>query len=153
MSLIIACLCFELMPLQMVRMAHGDYAYNLSIPPVYTFIKSNPEIDRLIVLHADADYPNTPWKVIEPEEAMWAGYTNRRIFNGYSGYFPPGYARDLEFFNSLKPEIKPKLQQYDLHYALIDKRLSQSQPEFILKARSLWSQPIYQDDRYELFKL
>jgi hypothetical protein len=168
MGLLIALIVFELMPLQRVRMASQGYAYNLSIPAVYEYIKSRRYIDNYIVLHADEDYPNAPWRVAEPEHSMWAGYVNRKVFNGYSGYFPPSYESDLRFFKSLSPEVAEKLKrygyriflvdqsvitQYGLRYVLVDKTLSQSDPDYIEKARELWPERIYLDDRYELFKL
>lgn len=152
-GMVIGMIMFELMPLHYVRMSKEAYAHNLSIPAVYGYMQAHKEIDNYIVLHADEDYPNAPWRVAEPEHAMWAGYINRSVFNGYSGYFPPQYDLDLRYFNSLTPDAVSKMKQDGLKYVLIDKQLSQSDPDFIEKARELWPERIYQDDRYELFKL
>lgn len=153
MGLLIALMLFELMPLHRVRMTSQAYAYNLLIPAVYEFIQAHREIDNYIVLHADKDYPNAPWRIAEPEHAMWAGFVNRSVFNGYSGYFPPNYESDLRFFTSLKTEVVVKMKQYGLRYVLVDKTLSQTDPFFIEKARVLWPQRVYQDERHELFRL
>ncbi|HSX16794.1 MAG TPA: hypothetical protein VLH86_01695 [Patescibacteria group bacterium] len=143
---------FELMPAHRVPVSHAAYSYNLQIPAVYKLVKSDPAIDNLIVLRSDPDYPGAPIPVARTEDVLWAGYHNKNIFNGYSGFTPPHYASDYADFVNLEPNDVPKMQKLGLRYVIVDKQLSHN-PQLLTEARQLFPHKVYEDDRYVLFKM
>jgi hypothetical protein len=84
------------------------------------------------------------------EDVLWAGYHNKNIFNGYSGYTPPLYDETFYDFVYLEPDDIPKMQKLGLRYVLIDKQLSAPRPFLIDAAAQLLSHKVYEDNRYVL---
>lgn len=144
----------EILPDHQINMSINSYAYNLQIPKVYQYIKSNPKVDDLIVLAADKDYPNAPFPISTPEDMLWAGYTNRNIFNGYSSYQPPEYAQEYADFVDFHNDDVAKMRSLGLRYILVDKMLSSSNPLLAEEvSEALPKNEVYNDSRYSLFSL
>jgi hypothetical protein len=143
----------ELMPAHRVHMATGQYAYHLRIPAVYKYIKQHPHIDNIVILRSVDDYPGAPIPVMRAEDVLWAGYHNRNIFNGYSGYTPPSYFETFYDFVYLQPDDLPKMRKLGLKYVIIDKQLSAPRPFLIDAAAQLFPDKVYEDKRYVLYKL
>ncbi|HSX47608.1 MAG TPA: hypothetical protein VLF63_02430, partial [Patescibacteria group bacterium] len=152
-GIVLACLFIELMPLHQVpmRSTSYSYSYNLSVPPVYKFIKNNKKINNIIILSADWDYPGAgliPVKL--PEQILWAGYHNKNIFNGYSGYLPPTYYPDFYDFVDFKPDDVAKLKKDDLRYVMVDKQLSTANPKLSTQVANILgvNNKVYEDKRF-----
>lgn len=156
-KIIIGIICLfifvDVLPAHPMRLLPESYHYNLRIPAVYTFIKTHPDINNIIVLRADPDYPNAPFPTARAEDVLWAGYHNRNIFNGYSGYEPPTYLKDYADFVNLAPDDVPKMQRLGLRYVLVDKQLSGSRPALITDAAHILKHKAYEDSRYALYRL
>ncbi len=151
---LIAVMAFvELAPLHMVERDSHAYSYNLKIPGVYTYVKNHPQIDDLVIIDGDSGYPNEGIPIARSEWVLWAGYTNRNIFNGYSGYEPPDYLSTYIEFKDLDAGDLVKMRHLGLKYVIIDRQLSESRPELIQRARVLMPQKLYEDQRYALFKI
>lgn len=144
---------FELAPLHFFAMSHDSHAQNLDIPAAYRFIKTSPDIDNLLILRSDNDYPDTDLMFIRVEDVMWAGYHNKNIFNGYSGYEPPDYQKTYEDFQNLQSEDLVKMKSLGLRYVLVDKQLSTSNPELPNIAKRLLGTAMYEDPRFLLLKI
>jgi hypothetical protein len=147
-----ALMVFELMPLHRVPMSINDYSYNLHIPDIYKRVAADSAIDNLIVLRSDKDYPGAPIPIARTEDVLWAGYHNKRIFNGYSGFTPPDYFKNYADYVDLHADDIPKMKRIGLRYVIVDKKLSQH-GTLTVTARSLFPDKIYEDQRYVLFKL
>lgn len=143
----------ELLPIRTAPMVSHSFAYNLQVPAVYKFIKGRPEIDKFVILNADRDYPGATIPFARAEWVLWAGYHNKYIFNGYSGYTPPKYFEQYDDFVDFKSDDIPKMKQLGLRYVLVDKQLSSSKPQLIKAVRAALPDRVYSDDRYELFRL
>lgn len=150
--LVCALIIFELAPLHLVTLSKNAYAYNFKIPAVYTYIKSNPDVDDIIILQAQ-DYPGATFDVARAEDVLWSGYHNKNIYNGYSGYTPPEYFNQLSDLVNFDQKDIAKMQKLGIRYVLVDKQLMRNKPEAVNAARQLLSQKKYEDARYILFKL
>ena len=153
---VLALIVFELLPFHLVPMRTTSYDYNLSIPPVYKFIKTHNNVNNIIILAADFDYPKAGAIPVElPEETMWSGYHNKNIFNGYSGYLPPDYYPQYYNFLDFRSAVVPLLKQADLRYVLVDKQLSTANPGLANQISSVLgpNHTVYNDSRYVLFKV
>ncbi len=144
---------FELMPVHFVPTTKNAYAYNLSVPKVYQYIGAHKEVDDIVIISADEDYAHAPIPVARAEQVLWAGYHNKNIFNGYSGYTPPEYFNQLYDFMKFDASDVPKMQALGLRYVLVDKQLGSHDPQLIDKVREVLHQKVYEDNRYSLFKL
>lgn len=156
--LLVAVVCFlvviEILPDHRVVMSRNSYAYTLQVPKVYKYIKQNKSINDLIVLTADKDYPNAPFPIVIPEDMLWAGYTNRNIFNGYSSYQPPEYAQEYADFQDFNSGDIAKMKALGLRYVLVDRQLSTSNPKLAAEVSSAAGHPaVYRDYRYSLIPL
>lgn len=153
---VLVLLVFELAPFHFVPMRTTSYDYNLSVPPVYKFIKNDKSVNNIIILAADFDYPNAGAIPVElPEETMWSGYHNKNIFNGYSGYLPPDYYARYYNYVNFRPADVPLLKKDNLRYVLVDKQLSTSNPGLANQVSSALgpNHTVYSDKRYVLFKV
>jgi hypothetical protein len=153
---VIGLIVFELIPFHRMPMRTEGYNYNLSIPAVYKFIKNDDQINNIIVLAADFDYPNTGGIPVQlPEVTMWAGYHNKNVFNGYSGYLPPDYYPTYWNFLDFKEDDVASLKQKDLRYVLVDKQLSTANPSLANQVSTTLgnNSTVYQDRRYVLFRV
>jgi hypothetical protein len=151
-----ALIVFELMPIHQISMLSPDtnaYAYDWHAPAVYERMKNDDSIDDIVILAADKDYPNAPIPTAQAEWVLWAGYHNKRVFNGYSGYTPPTYDAAYSDFVDFHADDVPKMQRYNLRYVLVDKRLSVSNPHLADTVASVLPEKVYDDDRYVLFKI
>ncbi len=154
--LLLGLIVFELIPFHRMPMRTTGYNYNLSVPPVYKFIKNDKQVDNIIVLAADFDYPGSggiPTQL--PEVTMWAGYHNKNVFNGYSGYLPPDYYPTYWNFLDFQADDVALLKQKDLRYVMVDKQLSNANPNLAEQVGSILGKEhiVYQDQRYVLFKV
>lgn len=153
LGVVVVLAVLELIPAHRFLLTDKPYNYSLKVPAVYAYIKGHQDIDNIIVLRADKDYPNAPMPIARTEDVLWAGYHNRNIFNGYSGYEPPTYMRDYKDFVDLKADDLLKMRKLGLRYVLIDKQLSSSNPALAQNAKELLPQRTFEDDRYALYKL
>jgi hypothetical protein len=144
----------ELVPIHQIPMAKGSYSYDLTIPPVYQYVKAHKEVDNIIILVTDYDYPNAPIPIARAEQVLWSGYYNRNIFNGYSGIDPPHYIPDQEDYNDFYPNDVPKLKARGIQYVIVDKQLSKNHPDMPVRVNSILHKgEVYSDKRYDLYKL
>jgi hypothetical protein len=143
----------ELMPIRMIRMAQQSYSYNYSVPAVYRFIKDSEEVNDIIILNADYDYPGAPIPIARAEQVLWAGHHNKNIFNGYSGYEPREYIKEFEDFVDFRADDIPKLKERNIHYVLVDKELMTSKPWVDDNVSSLLPNRVYTDERYSMYKV
>ncbi len=156
-TIIVGVICLfifvDVLPARPIHLLPEAYHYNLRIPAVYSFIKSHPQINNIIVLRADIDYPGAVLSTARLEDVLWAGYHNRNIFNGYSGFEPPTYKKDYADFVDFAPSDVAKMQHLGLRYVLVDKQLSTSNPTFVSTIDQTLKNKTYQDDRYALYEL
>jgi hypothetical protein len=153
---VVVLLILELMPFHLMPMRTTSYNYNLSIPPVYQYVKSHDEVNNILILAADFDYPNAGAIPVElPEETMWSGYHNKNIYNGYSGYLPPDYYPRYYDYLQFTSEDVPVLKKDDLRYVLVNKQLSTSNPDLANQVAAVLGpgHVVYQDKTYVLFKV
>ena len=144
---------FEVLPFRPYPASTSAHTQNKVVPAVYEYVKSQPEINNIVVLRADPDYPTALIPVARAEDVLWAGFHNRNIFNGYSGYEPKNYGPTYIDFVNFQPDDVPKLQKLGLRYVLVDKQLSQANPQLRDTVAEILPQNIYEDDRYALFKI
>lgn len=151
---ILVCLLIavELMPLQLVPLGNNYYAYNLKVPAVYQYIKSSKDINDIIVLQ-NTNYPGVNIEFARPETVLWAGYDNKDIFNGYSGYTPNSYFRDYTAFVDYPIQNVAKMKSLGLKYILVDKLLTKSNPNLVKEVSGSTHGKAYEDSRYALFKI
>jgi hypothetical protein len=142
----------ELMPAHTVPMIKASYSY-YTIPKVYTFIKSHEEINNIVIVAADKDYPLAPIPTARAEQVLWSGYHNKNIFNGYSGYTPPDYFSQYDDFVDFHPDDVSKMKALHLKYVLVDKQLSSSKPDLAKSVNAALPNKTYEDSRYALFKI
>lgn len=147
-----ALMVFELMPLHRIYMSTHSYSYNLHIPEIYKRVAADSAIDNLIVLRSDTDYPDAPIPIVRAEDVLWAGYHNKHIFNGYSGFTPPNYFKEYADYVDLDASDIPKMKHLGLRYVIVDKKLSQSN-NLAITAHALLADKVYEDERYTLFEL
>lgn len=157
---ILAAIFVELMPYRPLGITNNPFYKNATIPAAYTYIKDSPEVDNIVILAADYDYPGSkgepPHKIpryTAHEQVLWAGYHNKNIFNGFSGYFPERYNVTLEDFIDFKPDDIPKMEQVGLEYILVDKLLSKLDPELDQKVAEATATKVYEDERFSLYKI
>jgi hypothetical protein len=151
---IIVLVSLDVLPAHRVYMSSDPTDYNLSIPAAYSFIKNNKSIDNYIVLASDdkRDYSNVPFERAIQSELIWAGYTNKNMFNGTSGYIPPNYYPEYESFLNFNGTTINQLLSMHIHYLVIDKQLSGT--ELINNSHELLkTNEIYVDSRYSIYKL
>jgi hypothetical protein len=150
---IVLLLIIDLLPLSLVSLDPHPHAYHPEVPKVYQYIKKNPEIDNIIILQAK-EYPNVSFWFARTENVLWAGYHNRNIFNGYSGYIPPTYEADYSDFVNLDADDPAQMKHFGLRYVIVDSELYTNKPEVLKKVPEiLGDRPLYSDDRYKLYKL
>ncbi|MDB5168817.1 MAG: hypothetical protein JWO41_173 [Candidatus Saccharibacteria bacterium] len=141
----------ELMPFQMINLGTNPNFYNLHIPPVYTYIKDHKEVNDIVVLQS-TNYPGTAIEFARPETVLWAGYDNKNIFNGYSGYTPPHYLEDYADYVNFDTADVSKLQHRGIRYVLLDKQLMVTKPGAVSNVYHLLDKQ-YEDTRYVLFRV
>lgn len=146
-------LALELLPAHLVPMSPLPFTRNWQIPKVYQFIKDNKQVDGILILNTDYDYKGAPLPVARAEQVLWAGYHNKNIFNGYSGYTPPNYTRDFEDFVDFDSQDIGQLKQLNVKYVLVDKELSATKPWVDSRVGSLLKTKVYSDSRYSLYSL
>lgn len=153
-AVISALVVIELLPARQIAMATHERAYNLSIPPVYHYIKEHKEVDNIVILVSDYDYPMAPIPMARAEHVLWAGYHNKNIFNGYSGIEPKNYIRDKEDYDDFHADDIAKLKKIGIDYVLVDKVLFQSHPERIDRIDCILEEgKVYSDNAFNLYKL
>ena len=130
-----------------------SYKLGYEIPAVYKLVQSDESIDNIIILRTQKDYPGVPLPVAPIEDVLWAGYHNKNIFNGYSGFEPPKYRERLLDFIDLQKDDVAKMQSLGLKYAIVDKQLSIAQSRLESQANTIFSKKIYEDQRYVLYKI
>jgi len=143
----------ELMPTHMVKMSESPQSYNMKVPAVYKFIKEHKEINNIVIIAGDNDYKDVQVPTARAEWVLWAGYHNRNIYNGYSGYTPPSYFEQYGDFKNLDNKDITQMKALDIRYVIIDKLLSSTKPELIGNAESLMPEKLYEDERFALFKI
>lgn len=157
--LVVGLIIFELMPLSLLPLSKNPYSYNLEIPHVYKYIAAQNDLDNIIILASDYAYPGLGQRSSGVprapvfEQILWAGYHNKNIYNGYSGYFPENYASNYDDFLDFKPDDIAKLKEKNLRYILVDKFLSSTDPDLNKNVQSILSDKVYEDDRYALYKI
>lgn len=150
---VVVLIIVELMPFYRYPISADSYTQNLQVPAVYKYIKEQDEIDNIVILRTVDDYPGAPIPVMRAEDVLWAGYHNKNIFNGYSGYTPPMYFETWYDFVYLEADDILKMQKLGLKYVLIDKQLSAPRPFLMDAANQLLPDKVYEDDRYVLHRL
>lgn len=153
-GVVLALCMFELMPLTRMYMSTNPSAYDMKPPAVYRYIKDNPDIDNILILTANDEYQGSVGHgMARFEQVLWAGYHNKNIFNGYSGYEPLGYESDIAIFLALDNNALNRMYESKIHYILTDKELNHSNPEFLVKLERLANNIVYSDNRYSLYAL
>jgi hypothetical protein len=152
-GIVIAFCVFEIMPLHLMYKSGRPESYNLDIPRVYRYVKQNQDVDNIIILAADKEYPSDGIIFAQTEWILWAGYHNKNIFNGYSGYTPKNYTSDLKDFQDLKQDDIDKMKNLGLKYVIVDKLLSSTNPALPSIAINLMQEILYEDERYVLLKI
>ncbi len=157
--LLFGLLFFELFPTKQIGMSSNIHSYNLKIPAVYTYIKDQKDVNNIIILASDYAYPGVKkskdnnFRTSVYEQVLWAGYHNKNIYNGYSGYFPKNYAKDYDDFLDFKPDDVAKLKAKKLRYILVDKFLSTSDTSLNDKISKILPMKAYEDTRYALYRI
>jgi len=150
---IVLLLFIDLIPIIQVPLDPHPKAYSNGPPAVYKYVKDHPEIDDIIVLQAQ-DYPNVSFWFARTEVVLWAGYHNRNVFNGYSGYIPKTFESDYSDFVNLDADDPEQMKSIGLKYVIVDSELYKNKPEVLKNVPNiLGDKPLYSDDRYSLYKL
>jgi hypothetical protein len=139
----------DFIPLEMIPLSANPHSFSHDIPAIYKRIKNDPAIDSVIVLQAK-DYPNVDFWFARTEVILWAGYHNKNVFNGYSGYIPPTFEAD---FVNLDPDDPAQMRAQGIKYVVVDTELYTNKPEVLKKVPSILGKPIYTDGRYKMYKL
>lgn len=142
----------ELAPMYSIPMATQSFAYNLKIPAVYRYVHES-DVDNIVILNADYDYPGAVIPFARAEQVLWAGYHNKNIFNGYSGYTPPDYVKDFEDYIDFDIQDVEELKSRGIRFVLVDKLLMTTKPWVRDRVASHVNQIDFEDDRYTLFRL
>ncbi len=153
MGIVIALIVVEILPAHTIAMSPVPYTYHWSIPKVYKYIKNNDSIDRILILNTDLDYKDAPLPIARAEQVLWAGYHNKNIFNGYSGYEPAQYKTQLGDFKDFTTEDVPKLKKLGIRYVLLDKSLVSKTPDLHISLDRILPARIYSDERFNLYQI
>ena len=149
---VVAIVAIELMPLNLVPLDSNKHAYHKDIPEVYRVIKNREDIDNIIVLQA-REYPGVNFWFARTEVVLWAGYHNKNVFNGYSGYIPPTFEADYSDFVNLDEDDPGQMRSAGLKYVVLDSELYTNKPHVLVNADNILGIPIYKDERYKIYKL
>jgi hypothetical protein len=155
MVVVYGLIAVELMPLHMVAMSHVPQTYHMQIPTVYKYVNAHPQIDDIVILQGDDDYPTADQPIAWAANVLWSGYYNRNIFNGYSGYIPPTYFTDyirMINFDSTTPAM---MRSLGIKYVIVNKDLSGStskKPQMLASISRAFPK-VYEDPHYALFKV
>ncbi len=155
-GIVIALIIFELIPMHLMPMRTTSYNYNLSVPAVYRYVKASDQVDNIIVLASDFDYPGSEtFPTWLPEVTMWSGYHNKNVYNGYSGYLPPDYYPTYWNFIDFNADDITLLKEKDLRYVLVDKQLSTENPNLPEQVTAVLGKDntVYEDQRYLIVKV
>lgn len=152
-TLLFGLVAFEVFPSHILTMASTSYSYHMSVPKVYEYIHDHKEVNNIIILNADYDYPGAPIPIATAEQVLWSGYHNKNIFNGYSGYTPPNYVKDFEDFVDFQADDIQKLKDKKLDYVLVDKLLMTGKPWVNDRVSALLPNKVYEDERFALYKV
>lgn len=158
-ALIVIGFAVEIMPINPFYLSGNPHFNNLDIPKAYTYIRDSDEVDKIFVLATDVNYPGEqkpkspgpPQAVFE--QILWSGYHNKRIFNGYSGYFPKGYDARVEDFTDFKPDDVQKMKEIGLRYILLDKTMASSTPDIKNTLLRSSTSPVYEDSQHLLLRI
>ena len=150
-TLVLVIIFIELLPAHMISLGINPQFYGLKVPPVYEYIEQHHEVDNIVILQA-TNYPDTAIEFARPETVLWAGYANKNIFNGYSGYTPPRYFEDYADYVNFDRSDIPKFRTIGLHYVVLDKQLMKNKSEAEANLYRLLPK-VYEDGRYVLFKV
>lgn len=157
LSLIILLISLDLLPLQKLVTTPfqpiEQHRTSFTVPGVYTFIRENPSINNLVTIRTYKDYSYAGIPIAPVEDVLWSGYHNRNIFNGYSGYQPPDYETLLADFNDLQVDDVEQMKVQGLRFVLVDKLLSDPNSSLVHRATEFFSENIYEDNRYALFRI
>ncbi len=143
---------FELMPIHQFSINSAAYTEHRGVPSVYRYIHNSSQVDNIIILRSNSDYPGAPFPVARSEDVLWAGYHNKNIFNGYSGYEPPNYKQTYADFTDFESNDVAKLKKLNISYILVDKQLSSNSP-LLQQISHNTTRKLYDDKRYSLFRL
>lgn len=156
-SLVFVVTSLDLLPIrQLVRMPFikmDPQRIGYTIPEVYRFVENNPQINNIVIVRTQKDYPNIGLPTARIEDVLWSGYHNRNIFNGYSGYEPPAYKAGLKDYTDLQIDDVTEMKSQNLQYYLVDTLLSQDSPDILKNTESILGKSVYSDSRYSLFKI
>lgn len=142
----------EIFPIRPYIMDPNVHAISDRPPAVYEYIKNKKDIDSVIVLQAK-EYPNVGFWFARTEVVLWAGYHNKNVFNGYSGYIPPTFESDYSDFVNLDKDDPSQMKSMGINYVVLDTELYSNKPHVLVNADSILGSPIYKDERYKLYKL
>jgi hypothetical protein len=149
---VVILIIFELMPTHILATSPNIYAYGHTVPTAYQYIRKHSDINDIVILRTH-DYKNAPFPVVRAEDVIWAGYDNRNIFNGYSGYEPPEYGPAYGDFVDFHADDIAKTKKLGLKYVLVDKQLSSPDSQLITGTKAYLRDKVYEDNRYVLYKL
>lgn len=156
-SLLFVFVALDLLPVkQFITTPFKDipsHQVNYTVPDVYKLVHDDPNINNIVILRTQTDYPYAGIPIARVEDVMWAGYHNKNIFNGYSGFEPKGYKEMLADFIDLQNDDPAKMKALGLKYVIIDKQLSQDNPNQKTKADALFSNKVFEDQRYILYRI
>lgn len=150
--IVVAIIAVDVLPAKVLPLDSNPHAYHSDIPAVYQFVKQHSKIDNIIVLQAE-DYPHVTFWFARTEDVLWSGYYNRNLYNGYSGYVPPTYEAQYSDFVNLDPSDPAKMRAVGLRYVIVDDELYTNKPTVLKSVPSILGKPIYQDVRYQMYKL
>ncbi len=143
----------EILPAHFVNMSPHAYSYNLHVPAVYEYVKNDDAIQNIIILNADFDYPGAGIPIAVPEQVLWSGYHNKNIYNGYSGFNPPLYWETYWDFLDFDKNDVLTLQDMGIDHVIVDKLLSTRNSDLTNEVSEYTGEPIYSDDRYDIYRL
>jgi hypothetical protein len=155
-AVIIILVAIDILPAQRVPMGSDPADYHQTIPAVYKFIHNDKAINNYIVLAADnkTDYANVPYDSSISSALIWAGYDNKNMYNGTSGYIPSNYYSQYISFLNFNQNTITQIRSLGINYIVIDKQLSQTRPSLMSNAKSLLSKNlVYSDNRYVIYRL
>lgn len=153
--IILVGLIVELCPTSLYTISTNEHSYHKDIPKIYNYIKESQTINNIIILRSEPNYKTADGYSVEVkfEDVLWAGYHNKNIFNGLSGYTPPLYNEQYNDFVDFHEDDIPKLKTLGIQYIIVDSTMTNEDSSLAKGVANYLGQSMYNDGRYYLYKL
>lgn len=115
-------LAADILPIHMVPMRPNIAQATYQIPAVYRYIRTQPQVDKLVIIASQDVSPGESNYV--REQMLWAGYHGRYMYNGHSAFVPRDYQATMRSYYDLSGDDFASMRSKGLGYVLVDKKAS-----------------------------